>query len=107
VGGYTDEVRAASAAANAVRNNGRKIGPVQVQRVLKTRGDQGKTVDDLLKACGVKSQKALRDVAAGKGSTEPLRPLAKRVKDQHADAYAANPRWLASICVGVLEGLKS
>ena len=107
---YSDRVRAMSKMANETRSNGGsfRIGPKQASIALATlerETDGPLTEAEVLLLCGVKSTRALRDVATGKAETKPLRPLAAKVKQAHADPYASSPRWLAALALAAVETL--
>jgi hypothetical protein len=105
---YPERVVAMARAANEMRTEGKgfHIGPAQADRVLKMlvkEADGPLTEAEVLLLCGVKTRKALKDVATGKAETKPLRPIAAKVKAAHSDAYASNLRWLAALALAWIE----
>lgn len=84
--------------ASDLRENGRRVGPVQVQRMLVALGNP-RTKDEVVEASGATSMKHLMAMATGKDKDlKPLRPVFAKVED----AYLAG-RWGACVIAAIAE----
>ena len=105
---YPPLIVEAAVRASAIRaaSTSKHVGPAQLQRVLdavRERAEGDLTAEAVVAASGLKSLKALKQVAAGEGSREDLaamRPLADAIGDPYCRGA-----WLAAELVAVAEAL--
>jgi hypothetical protein len=94
----------AAARASALRGSTRKVGPVQIQRVVAAVG-KPLTAERVVEATGLGSRAALARAAKGEASVTDMKPM--RALAQRANDGFATGRWLACECLAIVEHLES
>lgn len=105
---YEPAIVEAARRANELRSHqAKRIGPKQAERVLaalRERAEGELTSAEAVRLSGLKSVKALKDAAAGRGTREDvaaLRPFTSSIKDQYVQG-----QWGAALLAAWAEVLK-
>ncbi|MGH2714211.1 MAG: hypothetical protein ACRDM7_10075 [Thermoleophilaceae bacterium] len=105
---YPPDVIATARRANELRSHqSKRIGPAQAARVLaglRAQAEGDLTPEQVVNLSGCKSLKALKDIAAGKGTREGVAAL--RVPPEAAGDQYARGQWFAALAAAAAEVLK-